>query len=248
MSFAFGKDMVAFDTNLRRVFSRFLGEKWLKLSPKKQLATLEKLIPNGEGTFFNHALMDIGAIVCLTREPLCEQCPLKSKCLWVAQTSYGRSFQLNRHPIYQFADKPALLRLKINQKFIKVAIGVVIRGGLVLISRRPKHVPFGNMWEFPGGKLQSGEDERTCLKRELQEELGIEVAVRPAFYTTKTIHDDQLLQLSFHRCSLLLGEPKALEVEEFSWVRPEDLFQYQFPPVNTKVIELLLKRKAMFRS
>lgn len=271
-SFAFGRDVVAFDTNLRRVFMRFLGDWWTELGPRQQQAHLNTLIPKSKGAFFNHALMDIGATLCFSRNPLCKKCPLRSQCNFFQILSSSISYApvQGNFPRLVLADKSSLKYEKSCQKIVKVAAGVVVRDGKILISRRPKHVEFGGFWEFPGGKLQDGEDERACLKRELQEELGIEVSVRPAFYVTrlqqsremfsgrhvtyfdkkkhKTGQDGgQIVQISFHRCSLLLGEPKALQVQEFRWVAPEELSDYEFPPANKAVIEILLKKKAMFR-
>jgi mutator protein MutT len=116
----------------------------------------------------------------------------------------------------------------------------------VLISKRPKGKPLAGLWEFPGGKVEHGEDERGCLKREFMEELGIEVSVRPPFFKADIEHDGVAIRLSFHRCSLLLGDPRSLEGQEFRWVGAEELRDFEFPAVNAEVVEILQAKKAMF--
>lgn len=236
-SFAFGQDLPAIDTNLQRVLAHiFGGELWDGMSEREKFEFAKKLISKGKGADFNHALMDLGASGILDSEDAHRGCPFIPSCTFQAKPARFKS----------------TLVLRDRGDFLKVAAGVLIHEGKILICKRPAHKPFGGLWEFPGGKLEAGEDERGCLKREMQEELGIEVAVRPPFhkvFTEQPAHArsaSQKILLSFHRCSLLAGEPKALEVDEFVWVKPAELFNYQFPPVNGEVIELLLKKKAMF--
>jgi mutator protein MutT len=133
-----------------------------------------------------------------------------------------------------------------SRNAIKVAAGMLIHNGKVLIATRPKGKLLAGLWEFPGGKLEPGEDERTCLKREFMEELGVEVAVRPYFYKTFTDEDGLDILLTFHRCSLLLGEVNALEGQDFKWVDAEDLDKYEFPRANREVIEILKEKRGMF--
>lgn len=244
LTFAFKKDVAALDTNIRRVLERIFAKKWQQMDERHQFVFASSLLQKGKGSAMNHALMDLGATICTSLNPQCDICPLKDFCV------YAQKKSIRNRPV--FSSKSSLVSSNPSprrpQNASRVAVGVIIRDGKVLISKRSPHVSFGSYWEFPGGKLEEGEDERSCLKREIFEELGIEVAVRPAFYKVATKHQGKNIFLSFHRCSVLLGEPKAKEVEDFVWVPPEKLFQYQFPPVNTKVIELLLQKKAMFRS
>jgi hypothetical protein len=81
----------------------------------------------------------------------------------------------------------------------------------------------------------------------MMEALGIEVAVRPHFYRTVVQRDGMRLLLSFHRCSLLTGEPEAKASEEILWSVVDELEVYQFPPTNYDVIDILKKRPAMLR-
>lgn len=252
-SFAFNEDVPALDTNIKRVLARVLGEEWEETLPKKQFAVAQKLIPKGRGAIFNHGLMDIGATICTSKVVQCSKCPLENVCKFTyqlaknfnpAQTS---TWKIST-PSLVLADKTKFsYRSQAEEKVTKVAVGVLFHEEKILISKRPNHVEFGGYFEFPGGKLEPKEDERACLKREFKEELDIEVAVRPAFYRTFTSVKEKKILLSFHRCSLLLGTPKAKEVEEFLWVYPHQLVDFQFPPANKEVIQLILQKKRMWQ-
>ncbi len=198
---------------------------------------------------FNHALMDMGAMVCLNRDPRCIQCPFQRDCFFAKKMRKNESSVSEKKESVSQKERGGLV-FPTSPHFprrINVAAGVIIHHGKVLISKRRKGGSFAGFWEFPGGKLHEGEDERACLKREIKEELDIEVSVRPAFYRVATEDEGMGILLSFHRCSWLLGEPKTLEVEEFRWVQPEELSDFQFPPVNREVVAILLRKKAMFR-
>lgn len=229
MSFSFGEDVPALDTNLHKVFRHILGEDfWIKLKPQEQFELVRSYFPKGKGALFNHALMDLGASGCVDKPEMHHLCPFRPRC---------------RAPYKRIQRQPTGPKVYDT----KVAIGILIHDQKILISRRRKDDTFGGFWEFPGGKVEAGEDERTCLKREMMEELGIEVAVRPSFYKVIAQHGEKKYFLHFHRCSLLLGTPRSIQVETFRWVSLPELKKFRFPPQNYKVIEMLKKKKGMFR-
>lgn len=260
-SFAYGEKVPALDTNIQRVFSRFFGQEWDRLGQADRFHFAAQYIGQMGSRDFNYALMDLGSAVCQARQPECEQCCFQKECRF-AQAGGSEPFS-KRKTVYRlpgklrnfvFAEGDASLKNVVSasaisasrRSFIKVAAGVLIHEGKVLIARRPAGKPLAGLWEFPGGKLETGEDERKCLKREFMEELGVEVAVRPHFYKTQTEHDGVQIQLSFHRCSLLLGEIRALEGQEFQWVSARELTGFEFPRANDEVVALLQEKKAMF--
>ena len=249
-SFAFGEKVPALDTNISRIFERVFGETFETLKPGERFEFAKKYIGSFSGRDFNYALMDLGSAVCHSRQPKCAECCFQKHCTYVRDAINSRPekekvYRLPRGlPSLRFADTSDNVR----GDAIKVAAGVVIHRGRVLISKRLQHKPHGGLWEFPGGKLEFGEDARRCLKRELMEELGIEVSVRPAFYQTLTESEGSPVMLSFHRCSVLLGEARPLQVQEVRWVAPEELSDYEFPPANMELNRLLLSKKGMFRT
>jgi len=124
-------------------------------------------------------------------------------------------------------------------KLLRVVAAVIERDGLYLISQRRSHAVFPLYWEFPGGKVEAGEDDPTALKRELREELDAEIEVGSLL--DKKVHRYNTFSVDFraYRCSLVEDGLKALGVADFRWVRFEELSQYRFPPADESAIALL---------
>ena len=122
---------------------------------------------------------------------------------------------------------------------IAVGAGCIHKDGRYLLAKRPSSK--GGQWEFPGGKRESGESIRDCLKRELKEELSIEVAVRPHFSVHEFVSGAKQYQLYFCRCQILRGKPRLSEHEEIRWVAPEEMLELDLASSNQVVIERLLK-------
>ena len=124
---------------------------------------------------------------------------------------------------------------------VVVAAGVVIEGGRVLVAKRKAGTHLEGAWEFPGGKVQSGEDPREALCRELREELGIDVTAGEIVEVTFHRYDDA------HKAVLLLfleaarlpssPEPSALDVADFEWTDAEGLSPDRFPPADVAVLK-----------
>ncbi len=114
---------------------------------------------------------------------------------------------------------------------IEVVAGVLHRDGRVLIAKRPAHKRHGGLWEFPGGKIESGEDAHMALVRELREELGIEIAASAPLVSVRDGH----IALNARRVEVFVGEPHALEHDEVVWAQPRELLRYAMPPVDRPV-------------
>ncbi len=114
----------------------------------------------------------------------------------------------------------------------------VIRGqdGRILLAKRPDHLHQGGLWEFPGGKVESGESVRVALARELKEELGIELqSARPLIKVRHDYPDKQVL-LDVWEVSSFSGEPHGAEGQPLSWAAPRELGNYQFPAANLPIV------------
>ena|SRR5688572_2761712 len=98
-----------------------------------------------------------------------------------------------------------------------------------------------NLWEFPGGKVEHGESLVEALQREMREELGIDVEVRDEYYTTIHHYPTKSVELHFFNCVIVEGEPRAIEVAEFRWVKPADLHSFEFPEADFELIERLAR-------
>ncbi len=123
---------------------------------------------------------------------------------------------------------------------IQVVAAVVERDGRYLIAQRNPHAVFPLMWEFPGGKVEPGEDDATALRRELLEELGVEVEVGALLDRKVHCYQDFSVDFRAYRCTLVRGEPEAIHCAGFAWVLPADFASYQFPPADEEAIALLV--------
>ena len=121
---------------------------------------------------------------------------------------------------------------------IVVVAAVIERNHLFFLTRRQPGVHLAGMWEFPGGKISEDESHASALKRELREELGVDVEVGDLVYDTTHAYPDRTIALYFYRCTLV-GRPKALLGQEMRWVARSDLRSLGFPPADTELIELL---------
>jgi 8-oxo-dGTP diphosphatase len=119
---------------------------------------------------------------------------------------------------------------------IHVAVAVVTNPrGEVLIARRPNHAHQGGLWEFPGGKVEAGEDILHALNRELREELG--VSARRACPLIRVAHSypDKKVLLDVWRVAGIHGEPHGREGQPVQWVAPDRLREYDFPAANVPI-------------
>jgi 8-oxo-dGTP diphosphatase len=123
-------------------------------------------------------------------------------------------------------------------KPVEVAAAVVERGGRYLITRRLEGTHLAGLWEFPGGKILSGEKPKDALRRELKEELGVTAAVGELIQTVDWSYPEKKVRLLFFRCALE-SEPRPLEGQEMRWVAAADLADYEFPDADAALIERL---------
>jgi len=127
---------------------------------------------------------------------------------------------------------------------IRVAVGVIInKNNQVLIAKRGSHQHQGNKWEFPGGKVEKGETSQQALKRELKEELGIEIQSEKHLidithkYQEGESHKTVVLEV--YEVTDWLGEAKGREGQPLRWVEKSALNQYQFPAANVEILSIL---------
>ncbi len=122
-----------------------------------------------------------------------------------------------------------------------VAAALVDVDGRVLIARRPEGKPMAGLWEFPGGKVDSGETPEQALIRELREEIGIDVTENCLAPFTFASHryDDFHLLMPLYVCRVWDGMVVAREGQTLKWVRAPDLKDYPMPPADIPLIAML---------
>lgn len=179
---------------------------------------------------FNQALMDLGAIVCTPKRPACGVCPWRSVC---------QAYAFNLQSSLPMREPTAPL----PHKLIGVAV-IWNHQGQILIDKRPQKGLLGGLWEFPGGKVEPQETIPECIRREIQEELGIEVEVGDHLITLDHAYTHFKVTLTVHHCRHRRGVPQPLECDQVRWVSLAEIDQYPFPQANVKIIAALRQQAA----
>lgn len=222
LSFAFDKPFAAIDTNI----SKIVGILWPDLKVEEVSKSLISYADSPRS--WNGAMMDLGTVL---------------RTGIVIPGSLGNHFPdkiLKQFiPVRKAPAKKKDAAKKSRKKRVEVGIGCIWKDGKYLIQTRPADKSFPGFWEFPGGKREKGEDFRGCVKRELVEEIGVEVSVRPHFFEEIHNFDHVDLVLRFHRCQIQAGELKAREGQELKWVKTGDFDGIQFLETNKKALERL---------
>jgi len=228
-SLAFGRPLPVVEANVRRVMSRMLGLRGragtAADAPIRRV--LERVISRRSPGSFNQAIMEWGALVCRPKNPLCLRCPGRALC-----RAYRRGEQ-------EVIPAPK----KISLKKISAVVAVIRRGGRVLIQKRPEKGLLAGLWEFPGGKVDPGETLKDALKREIREELGLEIDdVRPL---AAVKHAYTRYQVALHAFEAApAGGPAALSAvlsknRSIRLVPIKSLDKYPFPSGSLKIIQAL---------
>jgi len=231
LSIAFNVDCPAVDGNVERVFSRLADiEAPVKSAPAREkiVRLAAECLPPGNARAYNQALMDLGATLCTPRAPRCPACPVRLHCRAI------RSGVAEKRPVRAMG--PEIVKGH-------AAVGVLVHGGKVLIQKRPPHGLMAGLWEFPGGKLESGETPEAALQREFMEELELPVAVQEKIAVVRHAYTTFRITLHAFTCRSQVDEPRPVlhAAVDYRWVAPEDLETYAFPAANRKIINRLRK-------
>jgi A/G-specific adenine glycosylase len=226
LSAAFNQPVAILDGNVKRVLARLVA---LPVPPAKAMKQLwqfsETLLDQEHPREFNQALMDLGATVCTPKKPDCNSCPWTSHC-----QAYNLGMQCDL-PMRETSSP-------LPHKTIGVAV-IWNEQGQILIDRRRPEGLLGGLWEFPGGKIELGETVEECIKREIQEELGIEIEVGDRLITINHAYSHFSVTLTVHHCRHLTGVPQPIESDEIRWVTLDEIDQFPFPKANSQIIAAL---------
>ncbi|MCX7565937.1 8-oxo-dGTP diphosphatase MutT [Sulfitobacter sp. F26169L] len=121
------------------------------------------------------------------------------------------------------------------------AVALIDVDGRVLLAQRPAGKSMAGLWEFPGGKIETGETPETALIRELEEELGIDTwasCLAPLTFASHSYEDFHLMMPLF-ACRKWNGTPQAREGQVLKWVKPTEMRNYPMPPADIPLIAIL---------
>lgn len=228
-SMAYQEPVAVLDGNVKRVLARmncfqpFIEDRSSEVV-LWQLAELwlERKRPGD----YNQAVMELGALVCVEKEPACHQCPVMNWC---------RARKLGQQAYY-----PKRKKRKTIPHF-QVAVAVIRnQQGQWLIGQRPATAMLGGLWEFPGGKVRNHETPPQALHREIREELGVEIILEKPLPVIK--HAYTHFKITLHAfISHIQGTqpPLAKYHQQLRWLTLEQFSQVPIPGANKKLLALI---------
>jgi A/G-specific adenine glycosylase len=230
-SMAFGMDVSALDGNIKRVYARIfdviepvdsvVGEKLLW-----QLA--DKNLPKGHAGDYNQALMDLGSMICVPKNPRCLICPVMRLCK--ARQNGTQN------------ERPILIPKKDVPHYIHAA-GVIIQRGRVLLAQRPSQGLLGGMWEFPNGRVNG--DPASELPNALKTEYKLRVKMKPGNQRNKALgtvhHGYSHFNVTVHvfQCELI-SVPKETNLK---WVSLNKLQDYPMGKIDRQIAKMFARKR-----
>lgn len=220
-SIVFNMDEPTLDGNLRRVFARLFDVSEPADSPVGEKILWElaaEHLPKGQAGVYNQALMDLGAIICIPKNPRCLICPLMEFC----------EARINGTQ----AQRPVLKPKKEIPHYIHAA-GVIIKDRKVLLSKRPSKGLLGGMWEFPNGRVNGNPDEG--LNTVLETGYRLKVQRHETLGTIKHAYTHFRVTVHAFRCELL----SITENKNLKWVGLGELDNYPMGKVDRQIARML---------
>ncbi len=131
---------------------------------------------------------------------------------------------------------------------IEVTCALIMDGDQVLVTQRSESMPHPLKWEFPGGKLLSGETPERCIVREIREEIGIMVTVRELLPTVRHTYGKEIVKLIPFVCEWVDGEIRLVEHLRYQWVPLYELEHMDWLEADVEVVHLLKNKYLPYRS
>jgi A/G-specific adenine glycosylase len=215
MSIAFGAPYPALDGNARRVLTRVYNAK-TEQSLRQAAARLVALSRPGD---LNQALMDLGATVCLPREPRCPQCPVALRCTARRRGSIHQSA----------APKPAL-------RSVDWPLALIEKNGKILLRRRPAGGILPGLWEIPGGERKKNETLRAALRRHLDGAIS-EVKPQSVMGVIRHSITNRRIRAPVYRCAC--ANKASLPSRNWRWFPVSSLSRHPLSSLSLKAAKLI---------
>jgi A/G-specific adenine glycosylase len=226
-SLAYNEPYPVLDGNVKRVLSRLfcLKEPVNRSASHKIFRQAAAYIFNAANpSQFNQAMMELGALICRPRNPQCPACPVRSFC---------RAFISGRQQEFpKKVNRPQIPRQHI-------AVAVVQKNSCLLITQRPHSGLLGGLWEFPGGKIQKGEIASEACRREIKEEVNLQVEIEEHLTRVKHAYSHFQVVLEVFLCRYRSGKVRLNGAIAHRWITFAEIEQYPFPAANHKIFPKL---------
>jgi A/G-specific adenine glycosylase len=235
LSIAYGLPEPAVDGNVMRVLSRILHIEEDIAKPKTRKlfeALVRRIISIKNPSFFNQALMELGALICVPRSPRCHDCPVFEHC---SARNLGIQEKL-----------PVKSKAK-QGRIVEMAVAIVHNNeGRWLLHKRPETGLLANLWEFPNSEIASDEAPKEVLSRFLYETFGVKAV--PVDIILQDIHIFSHLQwnLSVYVCQYAGAEQLGIDAyrNRMAWVSTHELVKYPFSASHKKIVQFLLDEES----
>lgn len=230
LSIAYGLPEPAVDGNVMRVLSRIflIKEDITKAKSRKIFEELvRKIISKGNPSFFNQALMELGALICTPKSPNCIACPVQSYCL---ARKEGVQEQL---PIKKKGKQP---------RNVEMAVGLLKdEKDKWLICRRPDEGLLANLWEFPGVEVPSEKEAKEVLSQFLYQEFGMKSIPSESLLQYNHVFSHLVWDIHLYLCRLVGREEGNESTREYAWVSLEEMASYPFSASHRKIADYIQK-------
>lgn len=226
-SICFGHPLPVVDGNVKRVLSRLCLEDApvnAAQSHKRFSALAADVFDPAHPGDFNQALMELGAMVCTPKQPLCGGCPVISVC---------RAAATDMTTLYPKRKATAKVPTR------HLAIGVVCKGDLVLITQRPPEGLLGGLWEFPAGKIDGKEEPRQACLRGIEMQTGLTVSIKDHLTRIQHAYSHFKITADIFICEYSAGSVALDGPRNYRWIRLDHIADYPFHKANHKFFPVL---------
>jgi len=227
-SIAFDRPEPVLDGNVKRVLARLLAiraDVGRSEVAERLWGHAGELAAGPRPGDLNQALMELGATVCTPRAPRCEACPLARRCA------------------ARRAGDPEAIPARAPRRAVPEVAAVacwLVRGGRVLVVRRPPRGLMGGLWELPGGDLARGEAPAAGVRRALRERLALSVERVRRAGSVDHAFSHRLLRLHVYRCEEARGRVRLHGPDAHRWLAPARLAELPQAALTRKALDLVL--------
>ena len=126
---------------------------------------------------------------------------------------------------------------------IRVSVGLIEKNDRILVAKRHQHQHQGGLWEFPGGKVESNEEPIDALKRELKEEVDLNVLSAKPLFNIEHDYKDKSVQLIIFKVTSFEGVAQHCEGQEIQWLPITELHTIKVPQANQRIVDYILQQR-----